>query len=103
MKKSLVILGLVTASLLLVAAKYDHLLETAEKTVKSSECNECHKQIYEEWSKNFHARAYVNDPFKKASKNYGEEECVLCHAAQDIQDEKNLKARTIDRQLEWRD
>ena len=68
--KTLVFLGLVLVSLFLVAAKYDFLLEMGEKTVKSSECNECHKLIHEEWSKDFHAKAYVNDPFKKGSKNF---------------------------------
>lgn len=93
--KTLVLLGLIFVSLFLVAAKYDHLLEMGEKTVKSSECNECHKLIYEEWSKDFHAKAYVNDPFKKGSKNYMATECIACHAAQEIAEEKNLKTRPI--------
>jgi len=95
MKKTLAILGLITAFLFLVAAKYDNLLEMGEKTVKSSECNECHKLIYEEWSKDFHAKAFINDPFKRGSKNYGVDECISCHAAQEIAEEKNLKARPV--------
>jgi len=98
MKKTLAILGLGTAFLFLVAAKYDNLLEMGEKTVKSSECNECHKLIYEEWSKDMHAKSYINDPFKKASKSYGTEECIGCHAAQDIRDEKNLKIRPVNKE-----
>ncbi len=93
--KKWVFLGLILVSVFLVAAKYDYLLEMGEKTVKSSECNECHKLIYEEWSKDFHAKAFVNDPFKKGSKNYGAEECIACHAAQGIADEKNLKTRPV--------
>jgi hypothetical protein len=95
MKKTLAIFGLITAFLFLVAAKYDYLLEMGEKTVKSSECNECHKLIYEEWSKDFHAKAFINDPFKKGSKNYGADECISCHVAQEIAEEKNLKARPV--------
>jgi hypothetical protein len=95
MRKTLVILGLILVSLFLVAAKYDYLLEMGEKTVKSSECNECHKLIYEEWSKDFHSKAFVNDPFKKGTKNYGAEDCISCHAAQEIADEKNLKTRPV--------
>jgi len=95
MRKTLVILGLILVSLFLVAAKYDYLLEMGEKTVKSSECNECHKLIYEEWSKDFHAKAYINDPFKKGSKNYTAAECIACHTAQEIADEKNLKTRLV--------
>lgn len=95
MRKILVVLGLVLVWMFLVAAKHDYLLETGEKTVKSSECNECHKLIYEEWSKNFHSKAYINDPFKKSSRNYGAEECTGCHVAQDIRDEKNLKVRPV--------
>jgi hypothetical protein len=94
--KRLVFLGLVLVSLFLVAAKYDFLLEMGEKTVKSSECNECHKLIHEEWStKDFHAKAYVNDPFKKSSKNYTATECIACHAAQEMAEEKNLKTRPV--------
>ena len=96
--KTLVFLGLMLVSLFLVAAKYDFLLEMGEKTVKSSECNECHKVIYEEWSKDFHAKAYVNDPFKKDSKNYAATECIACHAAQEIAEEKNLKTRPVHRE-----
>ncbi len=96
MKKAFVFSGLILASLFLVAAKYDYLLEMGDKTVKSSECGECHKLIYEEWSaKDFHSKAYVSDAFKKGSKNYGAEECVACHAAQEIAEEKSLKTRPV--------
>jgi hypothetical protein len=93
--KKWVFLGLILVSMFLVAAKYDYLLEMGEKTVKSSECNECHKLIYEEWSKDFHAKAFVNEPFKKGSKNYGAEECIACHTAQENAEEKNLKTRLV--------
>ena len=88
-------LGLILVSLFLVAAKYDYLLEMGEKTVKSSECNECHKLIYEEWSKDFHSKAFVNEPFKKGTKNDTVQECIACHTAQEIADEKNLKSRPV--------
>jgi hypothetical protein len=86
---------LILVSLFLVAAKYDYLLEMGDKTVKSSECNECHKLIYEEWSKDAHSNAYASDPFKKGTKNYAAAECIACHAAQEIADEKNLKTRSV--------
>lgn len=95
MKKAFIISGLILASLFLAGAKYDYLLQMDEKTVKSSECNECHKLIYEEWSKDLHSKAFVNDPFKKGTKNYGVEECISCHAAQEIANEKNLKTRPV--------
>jgi nitrate/TMAO reductase-like tetraheme cytochrome c subunit len=95
MKKAFIISGLILASLFLAGAKYDYLLQMDEKTVKSSECNECHKLIYEEWSKDLHSKAFVNDPFKKGTKNYGAEECISCHAAQEIANEKNLKTRPV--------
>jgi nitrate/TMAO reductase-like tetraheme cytochrome c subunit len=93
--KTWVFLVLMAVSLFLVAAKYDNLLEMGEKTVKSSGCNECHKLIYEEWTKDFHAKAYINDLFKKDSKNYTATECIACHAAQEIAEEKNLKTRPV--------
>ena len=95
MKKIFFILGLMVAFLFLVAAKYDYFLEMGDKTVKSSECNECHKLIYEEWSKDFHAKAYINDPFKKGTKDYTATECIACHAAQENAEEKSLKVRPV--------
>lgn len=95
MKKTLTIIGLMLGVLVLVAAKYDYLLEMGDKTVKSVECNECHKTLYEEWSKNFHAKAYVNDPFKKASNAYSQQACLACHAAQEIAEEKALTLRPV--------
>ena len=95
MKKGLIIIGLMIGVLVLVGAKYDYLLEMGDKTVKSSECNECHKTIYEEWSKSFHAKAYVNDPFKQGTNDYQKETCIPCHAAQGIAAEETLKLRPV--------
>ena len=95
MKKTLLIIGLIMGLLVLVGAKYDYLLEMGDKTVKSSECNECHKVLYKEWSENFHAKAYVNDPFKQAAKDYQEQACLACHAAQEIAEEKALTLRPV--------
>ena len=97
MRKTLIVLGLFMALLVLVAAKYDYMLEMGEKTVKSSECKKCHKVIYREWSQNFHAKAYVNKQFKKASEDYRVQECIGCHAAQEIAEEKALKIRPVHR------
>jgi len=94
-KKTWVFFGLILFSLFLVAAKYDYLLEMGDKTVKASECDKCHKIIYEEWSKDAHSKAYTSDAFKKASKNYEMQECVSCHAPQQNADEKNLKTRPV--------
>jgi hypothetical protein len=71
MRKTLVILGLILVSLFLVAAKYDYLLEMGDKTVKSSECNECHKLIYEEWSKDFHSKAFIKIHLRKERRTMG--------------------------------
>jgi len=95
MKKILIIVTLVLGMLCLVAAKYDSFLEMGDKTVKSAACNECHKTIYGDWSKDFHAKAYVNDPFKKATNAYGKQECLACHAAQEIAQENSLKLRPV--------
>lgn len=95
MRKTIIVAGSFLALLILVAAKYDYFLEMGEKTVKSLECNKCHKMIYGDWSQNFHAKAYVNEPFRKASKDYGVQECVDCHATQEIAEEKALKTRPI--------
>jgi len=95
MKKILIMCGLMFGLLVLVGAKYDYLLEMGDKTVKSAECNKCHTTIHEEWSKNFHAKAYVNDPFKRATKDYQEQACLPCHAAQEMAEEKALKLRPV--------
>jgi len=99
MRKTFVFLGVMLVSLVLVAAKYDYLLEMGHKTVKSSECNECHKLIYEEWlARDFHSKAFASDAFKKGSKDDGAGECIGCHAAQQNADEKNLKVRPVHRE-----
>jgi hypothetical protein len=95
MKKSLIIVGLIVGLLVLVGAKYDYLLEMGDKTVKASECNQCHKTIYSEWSQSYHAKAYVNDPFKQATKDYQDQACLPCHAAQEIADETALKLKPV--------
>ena len=95
MKKGLIIIGLMVSLLILVGAKYDYLLEMGDKTVKASECNQCHKTIYEEWSQSYHSKAYVNDPFKQATKDYQDQACLPCHAAQEIAEEKALKRRPV--------
>jgi hypothetical protein len=77
MKKTLIVSGLFLAFLVLVAAKYDYILEMGGKTVKSSECKKCHKGIYGEWSQNYHAKAYINEQFKRASKDYRVQVCCL--------------------------
>lgn len=91
----LIFMGLMFVLPLLLAAKYDFLLETGENTAKSAECNECHKLIYEEWKQDFHAKAYSNEAFRAGSKNYAEEKCVACHAAQDLKDEQDLMIRPV--------
>lgn len=95
MKKTLIVSGLFLALLVLVAAKYDYILEMGGKTVKSSECKKCHKGIYGEWSQNYHAKAYINEQFKKASKDYRVQVCVGCHVAQEIAKEEALKIRPV--------
>jgi hypothetical protein len=94
-KKILIMGGLVLGLFCLVAAANDYLLQTGDKTVKSSECNKCHKTIYGDWSMDFHAKAYVNDPFKKATNAYSKQECLSCHAAQEIASENSLKLRPV--------
>jgi hypothetical protein len=97
MKKILMIGGLVLAIFVLVGAggKYDYLLEMGDKTPPPTECNKCHTTMYEEWSKSFHAKAYTNDQFKKASNSYARQECLACHAAQQIAAEKDLTLRPV--------
>ena len=95
MKKSLIIVGLMIGLLILVGAKYDYLLEMGDKTVKADECAKCHKTIHKEWSQSYHAKAYVNDPFKQSTKDYQEQACLPCHASQEIAEENALKLRPV--------
>lgn len=98
MKKIFIIAGLIFGLLILLGAAYDYLLEMGEKTPKSTECKKCHATIYEEWTKNFHAKAYVNDQFKQATNAYGKQECLACHAAQQIAAEKSLIIRPVSKE-----
>jgi len=95
MKKIVIIAGLVFGLVVLVGAAYDYLLEMGDKTPQSSECKKCHATIYEEWSKNFHAKAWVNDQFKNASNTYSKKECLACHTAQQLAAEKDLAIRPV--------
>ncbi|OGP56407.1 MAG: hypothetical protein A2Y65_11410 [Deltaproteobacteria bacterium RBG_13_52_11] len=95
MKKILIMAGLAVGLFALVAASYDAFLEMGEKTVPSSQCNKCHKAIYADWAKDFHSKAFVNDPFKKASNAYSRQECLACHTAQEIAQEDALKLRPV--------
>jgi hypothetical protein len=95
MKKTIIIAGLFLIALCLVAAKYDYLLEMGDKTPQPAECNKCHSTIYEEWLQSFHAKAYTNDPFKQATNSYARQECLACHAAQQIAAEKDLAMRPV--------
>lgn len=78
-----------------LAAKYDYLLEMGEKIPSATACKECHQAIYEDWARGFHAKAYINGPFKKGTADYVKKDCLPCHAPQTIAPEEGLILRTV--------
>lgn len=47
-------------------------------------CAECHGAIYDEWRGSAHAAAYVREEFRRATRDYQEEDCLRCHVPQSL-------------------
>ena len=47
-------------------------------------CSDCHTQIYKEWLKSRHAKAWTSEHFRKESENYTKTKCLPCHAPHQV-------------------
>ncbi|MEM8885239.1 MAG: multiheme c-type cytochrome [Planctomycetota bacterium] len=50
----------------------------------SDNCKECHAEIYEEWSGDRHAKAWVGELYTELSNNHTDPNCWSCHAPRPI-------------------
>jgi len=61
------------------------------KTLRASECGECHDEIYREWSQSIHARAWTDEYFQADKEFEGDPPvCKNCHIQLDRQREQRV-------------
>ncbi|MCW8130197.1 MAG: hypothetical protein KIS92_07605 [Planctomycetota bacterium] len=58
----------------------DLLAPKPVRFTQSSQCIDCHSQIYAEWRKDQHATSWSEEIFRSFSINYTKDECLSCHA-----------------------
>jgi hypothetical protein len=68
----------------------------------SAQCLECHAAVAAEWQASHHAFAYENPEVRKLSKDFGNQECIACHAPRPVlsfEPGERVLARASDRGL----
>ncbi len=60
---------------------------------EAKRCADCHAEIFREWEKSRHAKAWVSENFKKESENYGKTKCLKCHAPLEVVEGKKPEVR----------
>lgn len=50
----------------------------------AANCRECHQEIYDEWTGDRHAKAWVGKLYTELSKNHSDPNCYSCHAPRPI-------------------
>lgn len=50
----------------------------------SSQCQTCHAQVYEEWSKSWHAQAWTDPEVRALSNDFQNTDCIDCHASRPV-------------------
>jgi len=65
---------------LVSCASFEHLTQVSDAFPQAKECGKCHIDIYDEWSKSDHARAYMNPHFQAATDGHTFGDCLNCHA-----------------------
>ncbi len=57
---------------------------TPKVFVRPSSCQECHPEVYAEWKRSWHAKAW-EDPFvREQSDNFKQKDCIPCHAPRPV-------------------
>ena len=65
---------------------------------KAKRCADCHAEIFREWEKSRHAKAWVSENFKRESENYGKTKCLKCHAPLEVVEGKKPSVRDNNRE-----
>ena len=56
----------------------------AKYWTSSQQCQECHAQVYDEWSGSQHAMSWINPEVRAQSKDFANTDCIDCHAPQPV-------------------
>jgi len=68
----------------------------------SAQCLECHPGVAQEWQDSHHAFAFENPEVRKLSNDFGNQECIACHAPRPVlsfEPGERVLARASDRGL----
>lgn len=85
LKPILGLLVLALAGWLLVSVQSDPPDTAQARTFTSSrQCQECHAQIYEEWSSSEHANSWTGEDVRTLSNNFANKDCIDCHAPRPV-------------------
>ncbi|MFT5200348.1 MAG: nitrate/TMAO reductase-like tetraheme cytochrome c subunit [Planctomycetota bacterium] len=52
--------------------------------VSSTQCQECHPKVYEEWSESWHSKSWTDPDVRALSNDFANTDCIDCHAPKDI-------------------
>lgn len=98
--RALATLAAVALACLAVSCAMTELTEVkGHQFPKPESCAHCHVEIYDEWSRSPHARAFVNERFRDASDGHRFNDCIGCHAPQPTLVTAEPVARDADRHL----
>ena len=79
-------------------AGFEHLTSIDMAYPKAEFCKDCHIDIYNEWVKSPHAKAFTSNTFRKATHNYEFTSCLGCHVPEPTFTTPPLKSRNIFRE-----
>ena len=82
------LLGVVVLALagwLLVAVLGDSAPAVEARAFTSSrQCQECHAQVFEEWSSSEHATSWIGEDVRALSNDFANKDCIDCHAPRPV-------------------
>jgi hypothetical protein len=76
--------------LLLGCGKFEELAREEDllERPQAKRCADCHAEIFKEWEKSRHAKAWVSEQFRLESENYTKNKCLSCHAPHQVDPDK---------------
>ncbi len=55
---------------------------------QAKRCADCHAEIFREWERSRHAKAWISEHFKFETENYAKVKCLSCHAPHQVDPDK---------------